>query len=72
LTSYKKYAIIKARDKKGSKKMITYTEAELKSWFLKEVKKYPNSNTEQHLKAVYHLMFNKDSTDNLKEMLDKE
>ena len=52
--------------------MITYTEAELKSWFLKEVKKYPNSNTEQHLKSVYHLMFNKDSTDHLKEVLDKE
>ena len=55
--------------------MITYTENELKSWFLKEVKKYPHSNTEQHLKAVYHLMFNEDdenSKDNLKKVLDKE
>ena len=52
--------------------MITYTEAELKSWFLKEVKEYPHSNIEQHLKSVYHLMFNEDSKDNLKNVLDKE
>lgn len=52
--------------------MNIYTENELKSWFLKEVKKYPHSNTEQHLKAVYHLMFNEDGKDNLKKVLDKE
>ena len=52
--------------------MITYTETELKSWFLEEIKKYPHSNTEQHLKAVYHLMVNEDSKDNLKKILDKK
>lgn len=52
--------------------MITYTENELKAWFLKEAMKYPNSNTKQHLKAVYLLMFNEDSKDNLKKVLDKE
>ena len=52
--------------------MMTYTETELKTWFLKEAKKYPHSNTEQHLKAVFHLMFNEDSKDNLKKVLDKE
>jgi hypothetical protein len=52
--------------------MITYTETELKTWFLKEVAKYPHSNTEQHLKAVLHLMFNANSKDNLKKVLDKE
>ena len=51
---------------------MTYTEAELKTWFLREVAKYPHSNTEQHLKAVFSLMFNKDSKDNLKKVLDKK
>ena len=52
--------------------IATYTEIELRSWFLKEIQKYPHSNTEQHLKAVFHLMFNEDSKDNLKKVLDKE
>ena len=52
--------------------MTTYTETELKTWFLIEVKKHPHSNTEQHLKAVYHLMFNEDGKDNLKKVLDKK
>lgn len=54
--------------------MITYTERELRLWFLKEIQKYPHSNTEQHLKAVYRLMFNEDWAwaDNLKEVLDKK
>lgn len=52
--------------------IATYTEIELRSWFLKEIRKYPHSNTEQHLKAVYHLMFNEDGKDNLKKVLDKE
>jgi hypothetical protein len=52
--------------------MTTYTEAELKTWFLIEVKRHPHSNTAQHLKAVYHLMFNEDVKDNLKKVLYKE
>ena len=52
--------------------IATYTEVELRSWFLKEIRKYPHSNTEQHLKAVYHLMFDEDGKDNLKKVLDKE
>jgi hypothetical protein len=52
--------------------MITYTEIELKTWFLKEINKYPHSNTERYLKDVYHLMFSEDSKDNLKKVLDKK
>ena len=51
---------------------MTYTEIELKTWFLKEVKKYPHSNTEQHLKAVFSLMFNENGNDTLKKVLDKK
>lgn len=51
--------------------MITYTENELKAWFIKEIKNYPNSNMEQHLKSIYHLMFSPDSNENIKKVLDK-
>ena len=51
--------------------ITTYTDIELRTWFLKEVQKYPNSNTEQHLKAVFHLMFNENGNDTLKKVLDK-
>lgn len=52
--------------------MMTYTENELKTWFSKELKKYPHSNTEWHLKVVYHLMFDEDWADSLKKVLDKK
>jgi len=50
---------------------MTYTENELRVWFIKMVKEYPHSNTEQCLKSVFHMMFNPDSKDNLKKVLDK-
>ena len=52
--------------------MNTYTENELKAWFLREFTKYPNSNTQQHLKAVYLLMFSEDGKDSLKKVLNKK
>lgn len=72
LTKGKKCVIIKVQKRKGEIKAMTYSETELKTWFLKEVAKYLHSNTEQHLKAVFHLMFNEDSKDNLKKVLDKK
>lgn len=50
--------------------MIVYTESELKTWFIREIKRYPNSNMEQHLKSIFHLMFSPDSPDNLKNVLE--
>lgn len=50
--------------------METYTENEIKEWFNKMKKKYPNSNTFQHLEAVEFMMFNKafDTTDYLEKI----
>lgn len=39
--------------------METYTENEIKEWFNRMKKKYPNSITFQHLEAVEFMMFNK-------------
>lgn len=39
--------------------MMTYTEQEIKDWFKKMKKRYPNSNAYQHLEAVEYMMFNK-------------
>lgn len=39
--------------------MKTYTENEIKEWFNKMKKKYPNSGTLKHLEAVEYMMFNK-------------
>ena len=39
--------------------MQTYTENEIKEWFNEMKKKYPNSNTLEHLKAVEFMMFDK-------------
>jgi len=49
---------------------MNYSENELRIWFEQMIKKYPNSNMEQHLKSVYYMMF-KDDLNNLKEVLDK-
>lgn len=43
--------------------MMTYTEQEIKDWFEKMKKKYPNSNTFQHLESVEYMMFNKTFSD---------
>lgn len=37
--------------------MRTYTEQEIKDWFKKMKKRYPNSNTYQHLTSVEFMMF---------------
>ena len=38
--------------------MRTYTEEEIKKWFETIKRKYPNSNTFDHLVSVERLMFN--------------
>lgn len=38
--------------------MRTYTEEEIKKWFETMKRKYPNSNTFDHLTSVEHMMFN--------------
>lgn len=53
--------------------MKTYTENEIKEWFDKMKKKYPNSGLFQHLEAVEYIMFNKtfddrDCLEKIKEM----
>lgn len=57
------------KERKGDKKM-NYNDNELRIWFEKMIKKYPNSNTRQHLESVYYMMF-EDSLNNLKKVLDK-
>ena len=37
--------------------MNYYSEEEIRAWFEKMIEKYPNSNMEEHLKAVIGLMF---------------
>lgn len=37
----------------------TFSEKEIKQWFDKMKKKYPNSDILQHLEAVEYMMFNK-------------
>jgi hypothetical protein len=39
--------------------MKTYTEDEIKEWFDKMKKKYPNCSTLNHLEMVEFMMFNK-------------
>ena len=54
--------------------MKTYTENEIKEWFNEMKKKYPNSGTLEHLKAVEYMMFNKifDDEDCLKKIKEKD
>ena len=49
--------------------MKTYTENEIKEWFNKMKKKYPNSGTLKHLEAIEFMMFNKTFSD--KDCLEK-